>query len=135
MLKLKKIFKKDTAAEEIVTKAYSLTPEQEVELLISLEESYDEDKIMSIEDSKKIHAKWLNRSHFFEKLKEKSEAKEIVLSSGATKEDIEKLELQLDLFKDKKELFDFNFQIMNCGTNTSGKVFKSLLMISVNMSH
>jgi hypothetical protein len=41
----------------------------------------------------------------------------------------------LDLFKDKKELFDFNFQIMNCGTNTSGKVFKSLLMISVNMSH
>jgi hypothetical protein len=88
MLKLKKIFKKVTAAEEIVTKAYSLTLEQEMELMISLEESYDEDKIMSIEDSKKIHTKWLNRSHFFEKLIEKSEAKEIVLTSGATKEDI-----------------------------------------------
>jgi F0F1-type ATP synthase delta subunit len=61
LLKLKKNFKKVTATEEVVTTAYSLTPEQEAELMISLEESYDEANMLDIEESKKLHARWLKR--------------------------------------------------------------------------
>jgi hypothetical protein len=59
--KLKKTFNKMAAVEDVATTAYSLTPEQEAELMISLEESYDETKVMDIEEAKKIHAKWLKK--------------------------------------------------------------------------
>lgn len=38
---------------------YALTPEQEAELMISLEESYHEDNMINLEESKKLHARWL----------------------------------------------------------------------------
>ena len=44
--------------------SYALSPEQEAELMISLEESYHEENMMSIEESKKIHARWLNEEGF-----------------------------------------------------------------------
>jgi hypothetical protein len=61
LLKLRKNFKKVTATEEVVTTPYSLTPEQEAELMISLEESYDDANMLDIEESKKLHARWLKR--------------------------------------------------------------------------
>ncbi len=38
---------------------YALSPEQEAELMISLEESYHEDNLTDLEDAKKIHTRWL----------------------------------------------------------------------------
>jgi hypothetical protein len=59
LLKLKKNFKKVAAAEEVVAKPYSLTPEQEAELMISLEESYDEANMISYDEFKKQTSRWL----------------------------------------------------------------------------
>jgi hypothetical protein len=59
LLKLKKNFKKVTATEEVVTTPYSLTPEQEAELMISLEESYDESNMISYDEFKKQTSRWL----------------------------------------------------------------------------
>lgn len=58
LLKLKKSFKKVAAADEVVTKPYSLTPEQEAELMISLEESYDEANMISYDEFKKQTSRW-----------------------------------------------------------------------------
>ena len=44
--------------------SYALSPEQEAELMISLEESYHDDNMLSVEESKKIHARWLNEESF-----------------------------------------------------------------------
>jgi hypothetical protein len=44
--------------------SYTLSPEQEAELMISLEESYHEDNMLSVKESKKIHARWLNEESF-----------------------------------------------------------------------
>lgn len=38
---------------------FALSPEQEAELMISLEESYHEENMIGLEESKKIHARWL----------------------------------------------------------------------------
>ena len=57
--KLKKTFTKMAAEEEISTSEYNLTPEQEAELMVSLEESYDEKNMLDLEESKKLHARWL----------------------------------------------------------------------------
>jgi hypothetical protein len=38
---------------------YALSPEQETELMVSLEETYHEENMITLEESKKIHARWL----------------------------------------------------------------------------
>jgi replicative DNA helicase len=38
---------------------YALTAEQETELMLSLEESFDENNLLDISDAKKQHARWL----------------------------------------------------------------------------
>ncbi len=40
---------------------YALSPEQEAELMISLEETYYEENMIDLEESKKIHARWLKQ--------------------------------------------------------------------------
>ena len=74
-----------------------LSPSQWKVLRISLKESYDEANMISYEELKIQTSKHKYRPQLIKKLKEKSIAKEIVLTSGATKEDIEKLEHQLDI--------------------------------------
>jgi hypothetical protein len=53
--------KQDTsiANTDIDNLPYALSPEQEAELMISLEESYHEENMIDLEESKKIHARWL----------------------------------------------------------------------------
>jgi hypothetical protein len=41
------------------TLLYTLTVEQEAELMLSLEESFDEKNLVSLSDAKKQHEKWL----------------------------------------------------------------------------
>lgn len=45
--------------DELDTLAYALTAEQEAELMVSLEESFDEKNLMDISKAKKLHARWL----------------------------------------------------------------------------
>lgn len=45
--------------DELDTLAYALTAEQEAELMISLEESFDEKNLIDISEAKKLHARWL----------------------------------------------------------------------------
>ncbi len=45
--------------DEIDSLAYALTPEQEADLMVSLEESFDEKNLMDISEAKKQHARWL----------------------------------------------------------------------------
>ncbi len=45
--------------DELDTLAYALTAEQEAELMVSLEESFDEKNLMDISEAKKLHARWL----------------------------------------------------------------------------
>ena len=44
---------------EIEHLPYVLTQEQEAELMISLQESYHEENMIDLEESKKFHARWL----------------------------------------------------------------------------
>jgi hypothetical protein len=45
--------------DEFDTLAYALTAEQEAELMVSLEESFDEKNLIDISEAKKLHARWL----------------------------------------------------------------------------
>jgi putative ribosome biogenesis GTPase RsgA len=54
-----KTFEKAVIKEDIVLTKYALTPEQEAELMISLEESYDEANLLTYEESKKFLGRWL----------------------------------------------------------------------------
>jgi putative ribosome biogenesis GTPase RsgA len=54
-----KTFEKAVIKEDIVLTKYALTPEQEAELMISLEESYDEANMVSYEEFKETMDKWL----------------------------------------------------------------------------
>jgi putative ribosome biogenesis GTPase RsgA len=54
-----KTFEKAVIKEDIVLTKYALTPEQEAELMISLEESYDEANMISYEELKATMDKWL----------------------------------------------------------------------------
>lgn len=45
--------------DELDTHAYALTAEQEAELMVSLEESFDEKNLMDISEAKKLHARCL----------------------------------------------------------------------------
>jgi hypothetical protein len=48
-----------TESSELGNLPFVLTPEQEAELMVSLEESYHEENLMTLEEAKKMHAKWL----------------------------------------------------------------------------
>lgn len=45
--------------EEFDALDYALTAEQEAELMLSLEESFDEKNLLDISEAKKQHARWL----------------------------------------------------------------------------
>ena len=45
--------------DEFDTLPYALTDEQEAELMVSLEESFDEKNLIDISEAKKLHARWL----------------------------------------------------------------------------
>ena len=48
-----------TTDVELDSLPYALTREQEAELMISLEETYNEENMIDLEASKKLHARWL----------------------------------------------------------------------------
>ena len=61
---LRKLYQKmsevfESKDDELDSLAYALTEEQEAELMISLEESYDEKNLLDIEEAKKQHVRWL----------------------------------------------------------------------------
>ncbi len=57
--KIKTALKKLTAKEAVEAENFALTPEQEAELMISLEESYDETKTITFDEFKLQNARWL----------------------------------------------------------------------------
>jgi hypothetical protein len=56
LLSILEIFTENKSLDKL---PYALTPEQEAELLISLEETYHEENMMSLEEAKNTHARWL----------------------------------------------------------------------------
>lgn len=61
---LRRLYQKMTEAFEpkdndLDTLAYALTTEQEAELMLSLEESFDEANLLDISEAKKQHERWL----------------------------------------------------------------------------
>jgi hypothetical protein len=56
LLSILELFAEDNSLDKI---PYALTPEQEAELLISLEETYHEENMMTLEEAKNTHARWL----------------------------------------------------------------------------
>ena len=61
LIRLFEAFQDDEILTDINNLPYALTAEQEAELMISLEESYQEDNLMDLEDAKKIHSRWLKQ--------------------------------------------------------------------------
>jgi hypothetical protein len=56
--KMSEVF--ESKDDEFDSLAYALTAEQEAELMVSLEESFDEKNLMDISEAKKLHARWLH---------------------------------------------------------------------------
>jgi hypothetical protein len=61
---LRRLYQKMTEAfepkdDDLDTLAYGLTAEQEAELMLSLEESFDENNLLDINEAKKQHERWL----------------------------------------------------------------------------
>ena len=61
LLRLFEAFKGDDFLTTFENLPYALSPQQEAELMISLEESYHEDNLIDLKDAKKIHARWLKQ--------------------------------------------------------------------------
>ena len=61
LLRLFEALKGDDLLTNFENLPYALSPEQEAELMISLEESYNEDNLIDLKDAKKIHARWLKQ--------------------------------------------------------------------------
>ena len=59
---LRRLYQKMTEAlkdDNFDSLPYALSPEQEAELMRSLEESFDENNLIDISEAKKQHARWL----------------------------------------------------------------------------